>query len=187
MVWLEEGSLCSSEYARMRYYNYWSCYSRRKTVIKVPFDTTTDLIKATNPVKFYEYLSAGKKIVATEIPELEPFKEKVEKAEQEKIEAEIAEEKDALRCKMLKGNLFTESEIAETGIAELIESRNVSEINNLIAERYIERIDNAAAEVAEFEETSNEESVATASLETDDIADDSVSFMSKFLNGRKHN
>lgn len=88
---------------------------------------------------------------------------------------------------MLKGNLFTESEIAETEIAELIESRNVSEINDLIAERYIERIDNAAAEVAEFEEASNEESVATASLETDDIADDSVSFMSKFLNGRKHN
>ena len=75
---------------------------------------------------------------------------------------------------MLKGDLFTESEIAETEIAELIESRNVSEINNLIAERYIERIDNAAAEVAEFEEESNEESIAKASLETDDIADDYV-------------
>ena len=44
-------------------------------VCLIPFDTSTDLIKATNPVKFYEYLSAGKKIVATEIPELEPFKD----------------------------------------------------------------------------------------------------------------
>jgi len=44
-------------------------------VCLIPFDTTTDLIKATNPVKFYEYLSAGKKIVATEIPELEPFRD----------------------------------------------------------------------------------------------------------------
>lgn len=44
-------------------------------VCLIPFDTTTDLIKATNPVKFYEYLSAGKKIVATEIPELLPFKD----------------------------------------------------------------------------------------------------------------
>ena len=42
-------------------------------VCLIPFDTSTDLIKATNPVKFYEYLSAGKKVVATEIPELEEF------------------------------------------------------------------------------------------------------------------
>lgn len=45
-------------------------------VCLIPFDTSTDLIKATNPVKFYEYLSAGKKIVATDIPELEPYKNK---------------------------------------------------------------------------------------------------------------
>ena len=44
-------------------------------VCLIPFDTSTDLIKATNPVKFYEYLSAGKKIVATEIPELEPYRD----------------------------------------------------------------------------------------------------------------
>lgn len=43
-------------------------------VCLIPFDTSTDLIKATNPVKFYEYLSAGKRVVATEIPELEPFR-----------------------------------------------------------------------------------------------------------------
>lgn len=51
-------------------------YLEKFDVCLIPFDTTTDLIKATNPVKFYEYLSAGKKIVATEIPELEPFKNK---------------------------------------------------------------------------------------------------------------
>jgi len=44
-------------------------------VCLIPFDTSTDLIKATNPVKFYEYLSAGKKVVSTEIPELMPFKD----------------------------------------------------------------------------------------------------------------
>ena len=44
-------------------------------VCLIPFETTTDLIKATNPVKFYEYLSAGKRIVATEIPELEPYRD----------------------------------------------------------------------------------------------------------------
>lgn len=39
----------------------------------IPFDASLELIKATNPVKFYEYLSAGKKVVATEIPELAEF------------------------------------------------------------------------------------------------------------------
>ncbi|MGF6353641.1 GT2 family glycosyltransferase [Paenibacillus sp. 4624] len=45
-------------------------------VCLIPFDTSTDLIQATNPVKFYEYLSAGKKIVATELPELMPYRNK---------------------------------------------------------------------------------------------------------------
>ncbi len=45
-------------------------------VCLIPFDTGTDLIRATNPVKFYEYLSAGKKIVATEIPELRPYRDR---------------------------------------------------------------------------------------------------------------
>ncbi|MFD2672022.1 glycosyltransferase [Marinicrinis sediminis] len=45
-------------------------------VCLIPFDTSTSLIKATNPVKFYEYLSAKKKVVATEIPELMPYKDK---------------------------------------------------------------------------------------------------------------
>ena len=45
-------------------------------VCLIPFDSSLSLIKATNPVKFYEYLSAAKKIVATEMPELKPFKDK---------------------------------------------------------------------------------------------------------------
>lgn len=49
---------------------------KRFDVCLIPFDTSTDLIKATNPVKFYEYLSAGKKVVATGIPELLPYKDK---------------------------------------------------------------------------------------------------------------
>ena len=50
-------------------------YLKEFDVCLIPFDTSTDLIKATNPVKFYEYLSAGKKVVSTEIPELAPFKD----------------------------------------------------------------------------------------------------------------
>lgn len=51
-------------------------YLKTFDVCLIPFDTSTDLIKATNPVKFYEYLSAGKKVVATEIPELMPFRDR---------------------------------------------------------------------------------------------------------------
>lgn len=57
-------------------YNTLPSYLKGFDVCLIPFDTSTDLIKATNPVKFYEYLSAGKKVVATEIPELMPFKDK---------------------------------------------------------------------------------------------------------------
>ncbi len=36
----------------------------------IPFKASLSLIQATNPVKFYEYVSAGKKVVSTVIPEL---------------------------------------------------------------------------------------------------------------------
>lgn len=38
----------------------------------IPFQLT-ELIKATNPVKIYEYLAAGKPVVSTNLPELEPM------------------------------------------------------------------------------------------------------------------
>ena len=55
-------------------YSELPAYLKGFDVCLIPFDASIDLIRATNPVKFYEYLSAGKKIVATEIPELEPFR-----------------------------------------------------------------------------------------------------------------
>ncbi len=48
-------------------------YLKSFDVAVIPFDSSRDLIRATNPVKFYEYLSAGKKIVATEIPEISSY------------------------------------------------------------------------------------------------------------------
>lgn len=76
-----EGSELLSKYENIKLlgekrYDTLPKYLEQFDVCLIPFDTSTDLIKATNPVKFYEYLSAGKKIVATEIPELMPFKDK---------------------------------------------------------------------------------------------------------------
>ncbi|HJQ26315.1 MAG TPA: glycosyltransferase, partial [Blastocatellia bacterium] len=49
-------------------------YLREFDVACIPF-LRTPLIQATNPVKFYEYLSAGKPVIATELPELAPYKD----------------------------------------------------------------------------------------------------------------
>jgi glycosyltransferase involved in cell wall biosynthesis len=49
-------------------------YLQAFDVACIPF-LINPLTKATNPVKFYEYLSAGKPIVAVELPELEPYRD----------------------------------------------------------------------------------------------------------------
>ena len=114
------------------------------------------------------------------ISELKPFKEQVEIAEQKRIEIEIAEDKARLKAKLLKGNLFTETEIAEKNITDLIEARNESAINGLIADKFVASFDSQTSETTLTAET-HESEKATASLETDDDEDDIRSFMHKLL------
>ena len=123
-------------------------------------------------------ISAGEKIgkLKVEISELEPYKEKVETAEKERIEAEIAEEKKSLKENLLKTNLFTEDEIAKAEIAEFIEARDKSAINNLIANRYI-----ASLNEPQIAEKTDEEITSVASLENNDIEDSPTEFMKKLL------
>lgn len=130
---------------------------------------------------------AGETINAlkVQVSELEPYKAKVEEAEKAKIEAEIAEEKENLKSKLLKGGLFTEAEIAESEIAELIEARNVTAVNSLIADRYIEKFDSTSTEVAEVIIDDHASTTATASLEADDEYDSPSSLMSKILRSKK--
>lgn len=127
-------------------------------------------------------IKAGEKINAlnVEISELTPYKEKSDKAEQERIETEIAEHKKTLRANMLKGNLFSEEELESAEIAELIEARNEKEINSLIAERYIASFDKEDDDV-ESAEHEDESVSATASLETDDIDESPSAFMKNLL------
>lgn len=49
-------------------------YLQEFDVCLIPF-IINELIKATDPVKIYEYFAAGKPVVATEIPDLKEFKE----------------------------------------------------------------------------------------------------------------
>lgn len=128
-------------------------------------------------IKNQAVITASKKIneLNVQVSELIPYKEKVEIAEREKIETEIAEEKKELKSNLLKTNLFTEEEIAQAEIAELIESRDKTGINNLIANRYIASLEteNNAKDI--------EESTSVASLESDDINESPADFMKNLL------
>lgn len=150
-------------------------------------DEKIETLTAELEIKDKAVISAGEKIgkLNVQISELQPYKEQVEKAEQEKIEAEIAEEKESLKKNLLKGGLFTEEEIAKAEIAELIEARDKTAINSLIAEKYIASFDKEETNVAEDVETKESNPVtATASLETDDVNESASSFMTKFLSRR---
>ena len=128
-------------------------------------------------IKNQAVITASKKIneLNVQVSELIPYKEKVEIAEREKIETEIAEEKKELKSNLLKTNLFTEEEITQAEIAELIESRDKTGINNLIANRYIASLE------TENNATGIEESTSVASLESDDINESPADFMKNLL------
>lgn len=146
-------------------------------------DSKIGALTAELEIKNDAVIKAGEKIskLNVEISELRPYKEAAEKAEQERIDAEIAEAKETLKNNMLKNNLFTEEEITKPEIAELIEKRDEKEINNLIAQRYIasfDKEDEVSTETASVEE--NIES-SVASLESDDIDEDPSVYMKNFL------
>lgn len=126
-----------------------------------------DIIKADIGHKNNAIIQANSKIqeLNIQISELTPYKEKVEAAEKEKIETEIAKEKAELRARLLTNNLFTEAEVEEQHIKDLIEARDVSTINGLIADRFVASFD---VQTKENSAKAEIEDIATASLNTDE-------------------
>lgn len=87
-------------YAELPKYLYWF------DVCIIPFKLTP-LIEATHPVKFYEYLSSGKPVVSSKLPELLPFQELCYIAETreeflEKIEIALEENDMNIRNKRIE-------------------------------------------------------------------------------------
>lgn len=118
----------------------------------------------------------------TQISELTPYKEQVKVAERKKIEEQITAEKEALKNKLLKGNLFSEEDIAEKKIQDLIEARDVSAINSLIADKFVASFDiNTKTNNTETVSTDEAIATATANLESEDTETDVRSFMGKIL------
>ncbi|MBL39628.1 MAG: hypothetical protein CMP07_14605 [Xanthomonadales bacterium] len=90
-----------------RPYSQVADYLKDFDVCVIPFKLN-DLIKATNPVKVYEYLAAGKPVVAVRLPELEIMQDVIHLARDE------AEWNDKLQVAM-----------NETGDRELVERRSL--------------------------------------------------------------
>lgn len=75
-----------------------------------------------------------------EIASLNVYKEKFEKAEQERIAAEIAEKKENLREYAISSGLIKKEEVCAGGeLAQLIESDDEAGIKSVIAERFMEK------------------------------------------------
>ena len=118
----------------------------------------------------------------TQISELTPYKEQAEVAERKKIEEQIVAEKEALKNKLLKGNLFSEEDIAEKKIQDLIEARDVLAINSLIADKFVASFDvTGKGNTPETVSTAEDVVTATANLELEDSETDVRSFMGKIL------
>jgi GT2 family glycosyltransferase/glycosyltransferase involved in cell wall biosynthesis len=82
-------------YARM------PAYLQDFDVCMIPF-VVNEITAATDPVKFYEYISLGKPVVSTHMPELEPFADLLYLADDEdefvrKLDLALVENDDALR------------------------------------------------------------------------------------------
>lgn len=77
----------------------------------------------------------------TQVSELSPFKEKFEKAEQERIENEIAEKKESLISEVVKSGLITKEEIlASEEYKEYVNSFDSKSLKAIVAERYIKSL-----------------------------------------------
>ncbi|HYK04769.1 MAG TPA: glycosyltransferase [Thermoanaerobaculia bacterium] len=78
-------------------------YLRDFDACMIPF-VVNEITAATDPVKFYEYLSLGKPVVSTHMPELEPYRELLYLADDagdflEKLDRAVAEDDEGLRAR----------------------------------------------------------------------------------------
>ena len=114
-----------------------------------------------------------------QISELTPFKEKFEKAEQERIENEIAENKKVLISKYVKTGLISAEEFDTSeelkGYADTLNEKALKEV---VATRYMEKLEKETIETSEVE--TNKGNSASANL-LDDEANDYKSIINNYL------
>lgn len=118
----------------------------------------------------------------TQISELVPFKEKFEKVEQERIEAEIAESKATLISKYSKTGLITKEEFEKSEeIKGYVDALDEKALKDIVATRYMASLEKDTIETSEVETTETKTESASANLNDDEVSD-YKSIMKTFLN-----
>ena len=131
-------------------------------------------------------IKSGEEItkLKTEISELTPFKEKFEKAEQERIANELQEKKDALVSSVTKSGLITKEEIESSeDLKGYVDNLDEKSLKAILADRYIASLNENTTEVSETQ-TQSETQTETASTNLDGLEDEPLdvkSIMKSYL------
>ena len=127
-------------------------------------------------------IKSGEEIarLKTEISELSPFKEKFEKAEQERIENELKEKKETIISSITKSGLITKEEIeASEELKGYVENLDEKSLKAILADRYIASLSENNTEVSE---TKTEVETETASTNLDGLEDEQLDVKSIMKN-----
>lgn len=153
------------------------------TVSVKELNTTIAELKSEVDIKNGAIAEASKTIQSlhVQIAELNPFKAQVEKAEQERIEAETAAKKETLKSTVVATGQISKEEIETSEeIKGLIDTLNEKELNQIIATRLIASLQKTETKV---ETSSTKQEVATASLVNDEVELEPKSIMKSFISG----
>ena len=127
-------------------------------------------------------IKSGEEIarLKTEISELSPFKEKFEKAEQERIENELKEKKETIISSITKSGLITREEIETSEeLKGYVENLDEKSLKAVLADRYIASLSENNTEVSE---TKTEVETETASTNLDGLEDEQLDVKSIMKN-----
>ena len=127
-------------------------------------------------------IKSGEEIarLKTEISELSPFKEKFEKAEQERIENELKEKKETIISSITKSGLITREEIeASEELKGYVDNLDEKSLKAILADRYIASLNDNTTEISE---TQNEVETETASTNLDGLEDEQLDVKSIMKN-----
>ncbi len=120
----------------------------------------------------------------TEVSNLQVYKEKFEVAEQEKLQAEQEEKKEALIASITKSKLITKEEIESSSeLKAFVDSFDEKSLKAIVAERFMATLDSENKEEKIETATSN---MATASTNLNNVEDeiDTKSIMRSYLGGK---
>ena len=180
-VWLEvDGRESELDFVRMTYtvendtITVSDPENVKLTVSIAEVNTKIAELEAEVSTKDEAIIKSGEEIarLKTEISELSPFKEKFEKAEQERIENELKEKKETIISSITKSGLITREEIeASEELKGYVENLDEKSLKAVLADRYIASLSENNTEVSE---TKTEVETETASTNLDGLEDEQL-------------